>query len=86
MPVEIQEEYKNRVVPALKAAHGYTNINQVPKVDKVVVNTCVNLNQGDAKQALRSLRSKERNFVDLFLPSRRHDTFKSLSGTPPLPR
>ena len=58
MPVEIQEEYKNRVVPALKAAHGYTNINQVPKVEKVVVNTCVNLNQGDAKQALEDAKNE----------------------------
>ena len=58
MPVEIHEEYKNRVIPALKAAHGYTNINQVPKVDKVVVNTCVNLNTGDAKQALEDAKNE----------------------------
>ena len=58
MPVEIHEEYKNRVIPALKAAHGYTNINQVPKIDKVVVNTCVNLNQGDAKQALEDAKNE----------------------------
>jgi large subunit ribosomal protein L5 len=58
MSVEILEEYKNRVIPALKAAHGYKNINQVPKVDKVVVNTCVNLNQGDAKQALEDAKNE----------------------------
>ena len=58
MSVEIQEDYKNRVIPALKAAHGYTNINQVPKVDKVVVNTCVNLNTGDAKQALEDAKNE----------------------------
>jgi large subunit ribosomal protein L5 len=58
MSVEIQEEYKNRVIPALKAAHGYKNVNQVPKVDKVVVNTCVNLNQGDAKQALEDAKNE----------------------------
>ena len=58
MPVEIHEEYKNRVIPALKVAHGYTNINQVPKVDKVVVNTCVNLNTGDAKQALEDAKNE----------------------------
>src|SRR5437879_1241228 len=58
MPVEIQEEYKNRVVPALKEAHGYKNINQVPKVEKVVVNTCVNLHQGDAKQALEDAKAE----------------------------
>jgi large subunit ribosomal protein L5 len=58
MPVELLEEYKNRVIPALKAAHGYKNVNQVPKVDKVVVNTCVNLNQGDAKQALEDAKNE----------------------------
>ena len=58
MPVELLEEYKNRVIPALKTAHGYKNINQVPKVDKVVVNTCVNLNQGDAKQALEDAKNE----------------------------
>jgi large subunit ribosomal protein L5 len=58
MPVEIQEEYKSRVIPALKATHGYTNINQIPKVEKVVVNTCVNLNQGDAKQALEDAKTE----------------------------
>ena len=58
MSVEIHEEYKKRVIPALKAAHGYKNVNQVPKVDKVVVNTCVNLNQGDAKQALEDAKNE----------------------------
>jgi large subunit ribosomal protein L5 len=58
MPVELQEEYRKRVVPALKATHGYKNVNQVPKVDKVVVNTCVNLNQGDAKQALEDAKNE----------------------------
>ena len=58
MPVEIHEEYKTRVIPALKATHGYKNINQVPKIDKVVVNTCVNLNQGDAKQALEDAKNE----------------------------
>jgi len=58
MSVELQEEYKKRVIPALKATHGYQNVNQVPKVDKVVVNTCVNLNQGDAKQALEDAKNE----------------------------
>lgn len=58
MTVELQEEYKKRVIPALQATHGYKNVNQVPKVDKVVVNTCVNLNQGDAKQALEDAKNE----------------------------
>jgi large subunit ribosomal protein L5 len=58
MSVELQEEYKGRVIPALTATHGYKNVNQVPKIEKVVVNTCVNLNQGDAKQALEDAKNE----------------------------
>lgn len=58
MSVELQEHYKSRVIAALQAAHGYKNINQVPKVEKVVVNTCVNLHVGDAKQALEDAKAE----------------------------
>ena len=58
MNVELQQEYIKKVIPALKAAHGYKNVNQVPKVHKVVVNSCVNLNQGDAKQALEDVKNE----------------------------
>jgi large subunit ribosomal protein L5 len=58
MAVELQEEYRKRVVPALTATHGYRNVNQVPRVEKVVVNTCVNLNIGDAKQALEDAKNE----------------------------
>jgi large subunit ribosomal protein L5 len=56
MAIALYEDYKKRVIPALRTTHGYENINQVPKVEKVVVNTCVNLNQGDAKQALEDAK------------------------------
>jgi large subunit ribosomal protein L5 len=58
MAITFQEEFKSRVIPALQAAHGYKNVNQVPKVHKVVVNTCVNLNLGDAKQALEEAKNE----------------------------
>ena len=58
MNVELQQEYIKKVIPALEAAHGYKNVNQVPKVHKVVVNSCVNLNQGDAKQALEDVKNE----------------------------
>ncbi|MEQ1850367.1 MAG: 50S ribosomal protein L5 [Chthoniobacteraceae bacterium] len=58
MAIAFHEDYLKRVVPALKKAHGYGNVNQVPKVAKVVVNTCVNLNQGDAKQALEDAKNE----------------------------
>jgi large subunit ribosomal protein L5 len=57
MPVELHQFYKERVIPALKEKHGYKNVNQVPKVDKVVVNTCVNTNN-DVKQALEDAKAE----------------------------
>ena len=57
MAVELHQFYKDRVVPALKEKHGYKNVNQVPKVDKVVVNTCVNTNT-DMKQGLEDAKNE----------------------------
>ena len=38
---ELLTEYKTRVLPALREKHGYKNVNQIPKISKVVVNTCI---------------------------------------------
>jgi Ribosomal protein L5 len=51
MENEFYRDYKERVIPALQKQHGYKNIHQVPKVDKVVINTSVG-SQSDVKQAL----------------------------------
>ncbi|MEI6032865.1 MAG: 50S ribosomal protein L5 [Verrucomicrobiae bacterium] len=48
---ELLTEYKTRVLPALREKHGYTNVNQIPKVSKVVINTCVG-SSSDVKDAL----------------------------------
>ncbi len=48
---ELLTEYKTRVLPALREKHGYKNVNQVPKVSKVVINTCVG-SSTDVKEAL----------------------------------
>ena len=34
-------DYKNRVLPALREKHGYSNVHQIPKITKVVINTCI---------------------------------------------
>jgi large subunit ribosomal protein L5 len=38
MKARIYEKYKSEVVPALKQKHNYTNIHQIPKLEKIVVN------------------------------------------------
>ena len=57
MPVEIYQEYKERVIPALKTKHGYKNVHQVPRVEKVVVNTCVG-SANDVKAALEEAKKE----------------------------
>ena len=54
----LYDEYKNRVIPALKKAQGYENIHQVPKIQKVVVNTCINAQISDHKNALEDAKNE----------------------------
>ena len=57
MAVELYNHYKQRVIPALKERHGYKNVHQVPRVEKVVVNTCIG-SQADGKQALEDAKAE----------------------------
>src|SRR5204863_9528908 len=55
MENEFYRDYKDRVMPALKQHHGYVNAHQIPKLEKVVVNTSVG-SQSDVKQALEDAK------------------------------
>src|ERR1700737_301620 len=57
MESEFYRDYKERVMPALQKQQGYKNVNQVPKVDKVVINTSVG-SQADVKQALEEAKAE----------------------------
>ena len=54
---EFYRHYREKVVPALKERHGYKNPHQVPRIDKVVVNTSIG-SQQDVKQALDDAKSE----------------------------
>ena len=54
---ELLEEYKERVVPALREKHGYKNVHEIPKVAKVVVNCSVGAG-ADSKEALDTAKSE----------------------------
>jgi large subunit ribosomal protein L5 len=58
MKAELYKEYRERVAPALTKALGYKNVLQVPKVDKVVVNTCIPAHSSDLKQALEDAKKE----------------------------
>ena len=49
----LKEFYNSDIVPAMTAKFGYTNIMQVPKIDKVVINMGV----GDARENAKALES-----------------------------
>lgn len=50
-------EYKTRVAPAMREMHGYKNVHQIPKITKVVVNTCIG-SSPDTKEALEIARTE----------------------------
>ena len=54
---ELLDEYRNRVVPALREKHGYKNIHEIPKVTKVVVNSSIGAG-ADSKEALEVAKSE----------------------------
>src|SRR5207245_5052869 len=57
MENEFHRHYKERVMPALQKLHGYKNVHQVPRVEKVVINTSVG-SQSDVKQALEEAKAE----------------------------
>ncbi len=54
---ELLNVYKNRVVAALREKHGYTNIHEIPKVTKVVINSSVGADS-DSKEALEIAKAE----------------------------
>jgi len=58
MQAELYKEYQAKVIPALSKTMGYKNVLQVPKVHKVVVNTCIPAQGADLKQALEDAKKE----------------------------
>ena len=57
MKARLYEKYKTEVVPALKEKHNYSNIHQIPKMVKIVVNMGVSasLEKGAVEDAAKDL-------------------------------
>ncbi|MDR0533533.1 MAG: 50S ribosomal protein L5 [Verrucomicrobiales bacterium] len=51
MTSDLLQEYRDKVVPALMSQRGYKNVNQVPKLSKIVVNCSVG-SANDVKAAM----------------------------------
>jgi len=54
---ELLNEYRTRVVPALREKHGYANVSEIPKLTKVVLNTSIG-SANDVKEALEIAKSE----------------------------
>ena len=59
MKARLYDKYKNEVVPALKEKHNYTNVHQIPKMVKIVVNMGVSgsSEKGALEDAAKDLTS-----------------------------
>ncbi|MEO6035662.1 MAG: 50S ribosomal protein L5 [Verrucomicrobiota bacterium] len=57
MKPRLQDKYVNEVIPALKESRKYTNIHQVPKMEKIVVNMGVSasLEKGAIDDAVKDM-------------------------------
>ena len=53
MSVNLETRYKETAAPALKEQFGYANVNQIPKIEKVVVNCGVGKAEAERKQAVQ---------------------------------
>ena len=53
MAVRLKDKYRNEVTPALMQKFGYKNVNQAPRLEKVVIN----MGLGDAKDNPKALES-----------------------------
>ena len=47
----------NGALPAMRQRHGYKNVHQIPRVEKVVINTSVG-SQSDVKTALEEAKAE----------------------------
>ena len=57
MKARLFDKYKNEVMPALKAKHNYSNVHEIPKFVKIVVNMGVSasLEKGAIEDAAKDL-------------------------------
>lgn len=54
---ELLTDYRSRVIPALREKHSYKNLHEIPKVVKVVINSCIGAG-ADSKDALEIAKSE----------------------------
>ena len=57
MKARLYDKYKNEVVPALKQKRQYTNVHQIPRMEKIVVNMGISasLEKGAIEDAAKDL-------------------------------
>lgn len=58
---QLKERYKNEVIPELMKRFGYTNIMQVPRLSKIVLNIGV----GEAIQNAKALEAAQRDITSI---------------------
>ena len=65
----LRQRYQEEIVPALMAKFKYTNVNQVPKLEKIVLN----MGLGDVKDNAKGLEAAVQRYDDDRRPAARCD-------------
>ena len=61
MEARLYDKYVTEVVPALQQKFGYKNVNQIPKIDKIVIN----MGLGDCKDNPKALEAAVKELEDI---------------------
>ena len=61
MEARLYDKYVTEVVPALQQKFGYKNVNQIPKIDKIVIN----MGLGDCKDNPKALEVAVKELEDI---------------------
>lgn len=61
MASRLKEKYRNEVVPGMMEMHGYKNVMQVPRLEKIVLN----IGLGEAIKEAKAIESAERDLATI---------------------
>lgn len=64
----LQTYYREKVVPGLQAKHAYKNVHQIPRLEKIVVTSCMGKHP-DRKQAVEDAVNEIAKLPDRSRPS-----------------
>ena len=64
--IRLKDKYLNEVVPALIKEFGYKNVNEVPKIEKIVLNMGLGAEKDNSKSLVTKMLMKFQRLIKSF--------------------